>query len=585
MNVIVLDPSQRQAAEVSAEARQVVIAPAGTGKTETVAALVQHLVEEEGVDASQEILVVSFSRAAVSALRRRFAGGDRELRGLNVRTLDALASRIIASAEDDVEPAPSFDARIEQATRLLRDGHVSDELEVVEHVVVDEVQDVVGVRALFVLEILKAVDAGFTVLGDPQQAIYNFQLRDADDLDSTRFLAMLDQRFAPVRRVLDTNYRAKSDDARRFAGLGLRLEGLPSAQRTATVREELAAVPHMGDLADLAPFLERWKGQATAFLCDTNGVAMTVRDRLRELGVAATLQSSAEQRGVTVWVADVLAGRDRTRRSEFDERWEERGDPRLSAAEAWRLLKRMERNFATPDVVESSRVAAAVARRDVPAELLEPPMVDVIVSTIHRSKGLEFDNVVLVGSRGWLPGDAGDDDASAAYVALTRSRDRIFAVDADVPKGLRKDQKSDRWVVKGFKHFQTHGFELKPADTRSMTDPARAAEIADYLGDSTAVGDELTLSLNRVLSDLARPVYDVFHDGRRIGVTTEDFGYDLKARLGFKTRRWPAFEGLRIDGYETRGCGPEHAAPGALSLWRGVVVTGMARVNWNVEDE
>ncbi|WP_230081651.1 UvrD-helicase domain-containing protein [Aeromicrobium senzhongii] len=586
MRQVSLDASQQLVAEVDAGTRQVVIAPAGTGKTETVAALVEHLVDEEGVDASQEILVLSFSRAAVSALRRRFAAGDRALRGLNVRTLDALAARIIASAELDIEPGGSFDTRIEQATRLLRDGQVSDELEIVEHVVVDEVQDVVGVRALFVLEILKAVDAGFTVLGDPQQAIYDFQLRDDADVTSARFLAMLDQRFAPVRRALETNYRAVSDDARRFAQLGARLDGMTSTTRTSTVRDELASVPAMGAIEDLVPFLGRWEGQTTAFLCDTNGVAMTVRDRLRELGVQAALQSSADQRGVTRWVADTLdRERGRTRRSDFFDRWEEEGDARLSAAEAWRLVKRMERGFTSPDVVETTRVAAAVARRDVPAELLEPPVAEVIVSTIHRSKGLEFDNVVLVDSRAWLPGDAGDDKTSAAYVALTRARDRIFAADAEVPKGLRKDEKSGRWVVKGFKHFQTHGFELRPADTRSMTDPARIEATADYIRERIAVGDELTLSLNRALSDLIRPVYDVFHDGWRIGVTTEDFGFDLKARLGYKTRRWPILEDLRIDGFETRGCGPEYSAPGVASLWRGVVVTGMARLNWNVEDE
>lgn len=134
---IVLDVDQRRVVEVTAETRQVVIAPAGTGKTETVAALVNHLVSEEGLEASQEVLILSFSRAAVTALKRRLVGNDSSFRSVNVRTLDALASRIIASEEAAGEPARSFDERIEQATRLLRKGIVSDELEVVEHVIVD----------------------------------------------------------------------------------------------------------------------------------------------------------------------------------------------------------------------------------------------------------------------------------------------------------------------------------------------------------------------------------------------------------------------------------------------------------------
>ncbi|WP_418606619.1 AAA family ATPase [Georgenia sp. SUBG003] len=71
----------------------------------------------------------------------------------------------------------SFDARIRRALSELRDGSEPRILDVA-HLIVDEVQDIVGERADLVIEALRKLDddAGFTLLGDPMQAIYDFQL-------------------------------------------------------------------------------------------------------------------------------------------------------------------------------------------------------------------------------------------------------------------------------------------------------------------------------------------------------------------------------------------------------------------------
>ena len=48
------------------------------------------------------------------------------------------------------------------------------------HVVVDELQDLVGDRADLVRAVLELTGCGFTMLGDPAQGIYNFQLEGVD---------------------------------------------------------------------------------------------------------------------------------------------------------------------------------------------------------------------------------------------------------------------------------------------------------------------------------------------------------------------------------------------------------------------
>ena len=166
-----LDDSQRRVAEADAEARLVVIAGAGQGKTEVVAARLQHLMSEEGLSGSTAILVLSFSRAAVHAIRTRML--DRDLAEVNVRTFDSFAAEILLELSDN-EPSGSFTERIREATRLIHEAkETPDGIVDLEHVIIDEVQDLVGDRAEFVLAILDRLDdeAGLTVLGDPLQGV------------------------------------------------------------------------------------------------------------------------------------------------------------------------------------------------------------------------------------------------------------------------------------------------------------------------------------------------------------------------------------------------------------------------------
>ncbi|MDR6119723.1 DNA helicase-2/ATP-dependent DNA helicase PcrA [Aeromicrobium sp. SORGH_AS981] len=572
--LVSLDAEQAQVARVDASACQVVLAAAGSGKTETVAALVGELVESQ-LHSAHDVLVLSFSRAAVTAVRRRFA--DRDLRGVSVRTLDGIAARIIGSAESAEEPAPSFDGRIRQATRLLGEGEVPDELEAVAHVVVDEIQDVVGDRARLVLAILHAIrsHAGFTLLGDPQQAIYDFQLADARDMNSPAFLRSVDTGFAPRLVQLRGEYRSIGDDARRVVEMSQTLPPPGGAGRTSQIRRVVADVLKLEDLTELADLLPTFDGNV-AVLCADNGQAMLAHAALRDLEVEATLQASAEQRGVASWVAAAVPfGGRKVKRSDFEDGWDpyETG---YSAADAWRLLKRSERGFNTPSSLDVSRLAAAVALRDVAAELLEAAHEGVVVSTVHRSKGLEFDTVVMVNSSGWLPADADDSQASVAYVALSRARRRLLSVPMSVDRRLRRDGAMDRWIRAGHKKWQTFGLEIQPADLREPTDPARSKSVQDLVV-AVRAGDPVDLRLDP-LAPKDMPRYRLEHDGELIGRTNERFGQILRRR--FHGDNPPFLSGLRVGGFESRGCPPEFSVSGAADLWRAPVVSGMSTIEW-----
>lgn len=172
---------------------------------------------DEGLTASDEILVLSFSRAAVSAVRTRLE--MRDAAAPNVRTFDSFASILLLGA--DIQPEGSFDARIRRATQLLKEADKApDEIEPLRHVVLDEVQDLVGDRSDFVLAILNWLDddAGITALGDPLQGVYDFQLEDSlSKTTAEDFFDSLKGSFGCETVGLGRNYRARVSTRKRLS--------------------------------------------------------------------------------------------------------------------------------------------------------------------------------------------------------------------------------------------------------------------------------------------------------------------------------------------------------------------------------
>ena len=94
------DLNQIEVAESSLESRKLVLAGLGTGKTQTVAMRLLHLLGSGAGPA--KILVLSFSKNAVKTLIHRlelFASGNDsyldELRHISIRTFDSWSFRIL----------------------------------------------------------------------------------------------------------------------------------------------------------------------------------------------------------------------------------------------------------------------------------------------------------------------------------------------------------------------------------------------------------------------------------------------------------------------------------------------------------
>ena len=431
---IELNGEQLAVVEAAVDVRLLVVAGAGQGKTEVVASRIDYLVKSEDLSASREVLVLSFSRAAVTAVRKRLH--DRDVPAANVRTFDSFAGQLLLDA--DIEAAGSYESRIRQATRLLSEADdVPPGVEDLRHIVIDEIQDLVGDRADFVLALLQLVEpqVGITGLGDPLQGIYDFQLEESQSKTSSQqvFDALIDD-FNCKEVGLGRNYRARGADPKRVVALGDELRKATDLAKAQSILEDLESdLLALGEIDEWANDVPS-QNKLTAVLCATNGEVLRVSRYFIEHDIRHAVRRQAQDFGAAKWIAEAMSllPGPRERRSEVESA--------LAAAlgiddveSHWYLLKGAEGRSSQHDSLDLSRLARLVKSRTIPLTLTEPDLANVIVSTVHRAKGLEFDRVFIVD-----PGYTRDDEDEWAtvrrqYVALSRARDELFTCELPGP--------------------------------------------------------------------------------------------------------------------------------------------------------
>ena len=571
------DDEQRQVIEADAEDRLLVVAGPGAGKTAVITERVRHLLSE-GHERPGDVYVISFSRAAVSVVDARLAGvPDSEV--VEVRTLDSIAAEILADEGVEGWERLSFDARIDRALELLVEGAEPDVVHA-DHIIVDEVQDLVGRRADLVLQILRSLEesSGFTLLGDPLQGIYDFQLGPRSGTGWTTFAGAVTGPLRARRISLTGDYRSQTDSVR----AAVRTRDAVEAASTVTAKAQvlsraLNTFADVGPMESFARMLPRWSGR-TAVLTWTNGQALAVWDRLWEVGVPAHLQPRAEEVVLAPWIAAVL-GAAESRTMTAEEFARHARDVSGVPSDAWELLSKAAPSHG--DRLDLGRLVRALRGWDLPPGLEVAPE-GVVVSTIHRAKGLEFDNVVVVEPLAALSParDLSDQTVREAYVAMTRGRSRVALAEWTRDVRVRKDARSDRWYRPGRERWMTFGFELRGSDTRGALDPELAGpEVQAYIRDHVRRGDVLTLELDPRES-FEHPTYLVRHGGRTVARTTPAFGeaFARRVRARRSGRSWPDLDAARVETLETRaGVDP---AGGGARFWLNVRAAGMAGLEW-----
>lgn len=594
---IELNDEQLEVVEASAGGRLLVIAGAGQGKTEVVVSRINNLVQDEGLAASEEILVLSFSRAAVSAVRTRL--DVRDVAAANVRTFDSFASVLLLGA--DIQPEGSFEARIRRATQLLKDAtEAPDEIGLLRHIVIDEVQDLVGDRADFVLAVLKWLDddAGITALGDPLQGVYDFQLEDSLSKTSAAdvFKSLTDV-FGCKKVGLGENYRARGKFPKQVVALGDKLRATHGGLVAKRLLEDLLLdIPDRGEIADWYDLVTPSEGRKTAVLCTTNAEVLQVSRYLNEKSIAHAVRRQAQDFGAARWIAGALGPLPgpKARQSEVEAALE-RLLAEQDVGQKWNQLKSAEGRTRDFDSLDLYRLSNLVRVRALPLPLTEPDHSSVIVSTIHRAKGLEFDSVFVV-QPSWVPEDEDRwTRVRREYVALSRARDELFTCALPQSKSfIRADDRLGRfkeevWSTRKRGSKWTKAFEFLygdvetayPASTRTFD----AQRIQQTLQSLDQVGMRVYAELDESESTDESPSYLlVTQDQQPLGRTSPAFDQTFQKAFGWLKNRPTVIDGLSLVSVETVAGDyreSEKAGLGSSGFWLVPRITGLARPDLN----
>lgn len=493
----------------------------------------------------QEVLSLSFSRAAVGELRRRLAALSS--RGSRVRsaTFDSFATRLLQSYGDTSLEGVDYDRRIELAMALIGDVEI-EELTEIRHICVDEAQDLTGIRADFVLKLLQVTDCGFTVFADPAQAIYDF----ADEASTgPTFVERLDETYEAeiVRIDLTTNHRTTDPSLLAIAGLGelLRISDASREDVVGALDRAVRGLPAAGSIADAAFMLQGAKD--TALLTRRNSEALAISGALYAAGVAHQFRRRADDPVIGGWLSRLSASVD-SRRITIDSLQDSAGVLPWAAETTWAALSTVVRP--RKGVLNLDELAETLAERISPDELVDNRSDGVVVSSIHRAKGLEFDTVLIVpfeiADEEWLQ------EARVLYVGLTRAKNNLLTLKRIDDGHWGYASSAQRWRRIGFagKRRYTTGIEVSGLDattfdpTGAATPRREAVELTAYLLAAVTPGDPVTLERRGL--DASGAVYDVTHNGQWVAATTAKFGEIMSRHLGLSAPP-PLIEGCRVE--------------------------------------
>jgi len=451
------------------DSKHFVLAPPGTGKTYTVLKRLGYLRQHFEGDLTP-VLGVTYSRAASAELQQRLVDGlgsssEQGFEQLpNLRTLDSFSGTVLANIGEGLLDE-DYDASIRKLAEILEGKHGKEARssagafirQQVAVVIVDEVQDVVGVRArlLFaVLSLFRKRSLGLLLLGDLRQSINGFQLlpkfcsrEEERRLTSFRLVRQIQELYGDISKVeFDKTYRFNHSIAELMTDLRGAMDdptgkALPGEEPDRIrLREIFEVVPELESPMELAGDIT--EGKRTAILARTNAQVKKLEVACTELlggfGRKVRVVSGSSSESVARfpgWIGRIVGHRDAPTHYNEDSFLEDyeayvdlssRREARERLEFLWSFLKFEPGSFSRDSIVRAMALSDSV-----PSDLREKPAEnEVWISTIHQAKGREFDVVVVSDPLGIL-GKNNDSEKEAeecrlAYVAATRAKKELY---------------------------------------------------------------------------------------------------------------------------------------------------------------
>ena len=446
------DKDQLSVIKARHDQRLLVEAGPGTGKTSVACARIGYLIEFEGVTESN-IWMISFTRTAVAEIQSRLKShvGDAAF-SVKVATVDSHAWSIHSGHDSTAKLTGTYEENVERVIKLVRfDEMVQDELANVEHLIVDEAQDLIGIRAKLLEELIDQLSAecGVTVFADTAQAIYGFT-EDDKVIDNIGSNALVD-RLAIEQKCFE---KCSMKTIHRTSSLGLkRIFGeVRSSILTGSETPENLFAQTRDSINEHADQTGLKSSQLELDKIPANSLVL-FRSRAEALRHSQFcnrlhgLRLSGFGSHLPAWIAICL--QDYTdsaiSESDFHSRWANRVESTLAQKygpeEAWERLVRTGGN--RDGSVSLKRLRSRLSQSRPPVEIcsIDFGLPGPIIGTIHASKGREENNVTLL-----IPRQQPFDDPALEieetrilFVGATRAREMLRVGRAEAYSGFNLD--------------------------------------------------------------------------------------------------------------------------------------------------
>ena len=545
----------------------------GTGKTYILMKKIIYMIEHLEIQ-PEEILVLCFTNAAVNEIKARIKKyaeeeGDRSFINVDVRTFHSFSWLLISQANElfhnrenykyiDISLL-NYDQSIRKATEIIY--NFGDEVfGGCSHLIVDEIQDLTNERASLVMSLIRECmknSVGVTILGDSCQAIYDYSDEDTVvKLKSERFYKYMFSEFYQRGKFykLEKNHRQnerliKTTTQLREAILDGRKDNIRK-----TIVELKQKIPRLTDgplsrkLSDYE--LKRMTIEGNlCLLCRNNAQVLATSSNLRKRGIQHIVNAYNEFEYLAGWIGKVF-GLFTKEIITFDEFSKFLGNRLvdISSEMIWERLQELigSRN----NVLKVSDILKSVAQSKVDDPIFRNiPKGKLIVSNIHKSKGREYDIVVV--EQKFVDRLANDstrmkdsteylEEAKTLYVAITRPKAKLYfnslaATDVSLKKISKTGRK--RWV-------RGDGHNLKRIEIRALSDADinsyKATDLQEYIVNNISEGDDIKLVLDTNARSVTYNIVHIAENGERIiGKTTEEFIDDVDAIISPYNSPWP----------------------------------------------
>ncbi len=556
-----------------------------------------------------------------------------ELRHVSVRTFDSWAFRILRLLGNpaDVLLARGHDENIEELEALVG-GRGREAIRRLvgdrRHLIVDEFQDLPGVRGELVLALLDLLapparaGAGFTILGDPAQAIYAFAATASGSTFPTlaEYWERVRELYGAELELVELTHNYRTDRPLGKLSSSLRrdlLSGQSDEEKLCILREAVAALPSAAAPED-ASWLRDAGPETRAILTRTNGQSLGVLARLfgNDVEGGATpvrLRAGNHASLPPAWIGALLGSlrSSELAKSRFGRiydhltgKWDDATCRSLGLPGAEATWSRLCRASGTREDAPRIRIPDLRLRLNWPDAFPDDQLAGqdgLLVTTIHQSKGLEFDIVTVLDAQGareetggiGSKHDSALDEANVNYVAVTRARRELRRMD-----GTKLYRVPKRWSLRTgrerLRHRRNNWMTVEVGlrgdlDPFGFVDPRlhggseAVAEVQEHLlrGARTLLGHKVMLVKRRYGRKACWHIHLQTRDGKAgllVGRTAAQMSHDLLEmvyEMGFALP--PTIYNLRIAGVGTVASDAEFALeePYHTSrLWLGVSLFG-----------